>query len=135
MRMLPIVVTGLVLMGCAVQPAPLGPQPLDAQLGPTLNSAQIRSEMVGNTGSGMRTGTTSVWTIYVAPDGTIAGKSVVLADSGTWRVSDDGKFCMTWKVDWHGQEICQSVHKTGNTIQLHSMESLEEMTFAPGNKL
>jgi hypothetical protein len=135
MRMLPIVVTGLVLMGCSVKPAPLGPQPLDVKLGPTLDSAQIRSEMVGNTGSGTRTGTTSVWNVFVSPDGTIVGKSTVLADTGMWRISDDGKFCMTWKSDWHGQEICQSVHKAGAGIQLASPDSVEELIFTPGNKL
>jgi hypothetical protein len=131
MRMLPIVVVGLALAGCA-KPAPLGPQPLDVTLGPTMNPGQIRSEMVGNTGTGTRTGTTSYWTMSVAADGTLAGKSVLLADTGTWRISDDGKFCMTWKIDFGGREICQSVHRGGTAIQLASPDSVEEMTFKPG---
>ncbi len=136
MRMLPFVVVGLALAGCAVKPAPLGPQPLSVTLGPTLNAGNIRSEMVGNTGAGTRTGTTSIWSVYVAPDGTLAGKSPLLSDTGTWRISDDGKFCMTWKVDFHGQEVCQSVHRGGsNGIQLASMDSVEDLVFTPGNKL
>jgi len=135
MRMLPIVVTGLALMGCAVKPAPLGPSPFDAKLGPTLNPAQFQSVMVGNTGAGTRTGTTSIWTMYVSPDHTLVGKSLALADTGTWRVSDDGKFCMSWKVDFHSQETCQSAHQSGAAIQLASPDSVEELTFSPGNKL
>ena len=135
MRMLPIAVIGLALMGCSGKPAPLGPQPSDVTLGPTLNSGQIRSEIVGNTGVGTRTGTTSYWKLYVSPDGTLAGKSALLADTGTWRISDDGKFCMTWKIDFYAREICQSVHRGGTAIQLASPDTVEELTFTPGNNL
>jgi hypothetical protein len=133
--MLPFVVVGLALAACS-KPAPLGPQPLDVTLGPTLNSGQIRSEMVGNTGKGTRTGTTSIWNMYVAPDGTLIGKSPLLSDTGAWRISDDGKFCMTWKVDFHGQETCQSVHRGGsNGLQLASPDTVEELVFTPGNTM
>jgi hypothetical protein len=133
--MLPIVVVGLALAACS-PPAPLGPQPLSVTLGPALNADQIKSEMVGNTGSGTRTGTTAVWKMYVAPDGSLSGKSPLLTDTGTWRISQDGKFCMTWKVDFHGQEVCQSVHRGGtNGIQLASPDSVEDMVFTPGNSV
>ena len=135
MRMLPIAVVGLALAACT-PPAPLGPQPLNTTLGPALNAEQIRSEMVGNTGSGTRTGTTSIWNMYVASDGTLSGKSPLLSDTGTWRISSDGKFCMTWKADFHGQEVCQSVHRGGtNGIVLTSGDSVEDMVFTPGNKI
>jgi hypothetical protein len=135
MRMLLFVVVGLALAACS-KPAPLGPQPRDVTLGPSLNADQIRGEMVGNTGSGTRTATTSIWSMYVAPDGTLAGKLPVLTDTGTWRISDDGKFCMTWNVDFRGQEVCQSVHRGGTIgLKLASPDTVEELVFAPGNKL
>jgi hypothetical protein len=133
--MLPIVVVGLALAACNA-PAPLGPQPMSVTLGPALNADQIRSEIVGNTGSGTRTGTTSIWKMYVAADGSLSGKSPLLSDTGTWRISQDGKFCMTWKADFHGQEVCQSVHRGGtNGIQLASPDSVEDMVFTPGNSV
>jgi hypothetical protein len=133
MRLLPVACATLALTACAIEkPAPLGPQPVGAKLGPALTSSQIRDELVGNTGTGSRTGTTSRWSMYVGTDGTLVSKSLQPSDSGTWRISDDGKFCMTWKVEFQGEETCQSVHKGGAAVQLASPKSLEELTFLPG---
>jgi hypothetical protein len=135
-RTYPIVAAGVLLAACAIQkPAPLGPQPIAADLGPSLSAAEVRDEVVGNTGSGTRTGTTSKWSMYVAPDGRLASSSLQPPDTGRWRITDDGQFCATWQVTWDGREVCQRVHKQGIVMQFASPTSVEEMTFLPGNKL
>ena len=132
-RLLALTVAGLALAGCT-RPAPLGPQPT-SQLGPQLSAPQIAAEIVGNTGSGTRTATNATYSMYVAPDGTLQSKVFSRTDSGTWRITGDGLFCVRWQVDFDGQEVCQDVHKAGVAIQLHSPAMLQELTFLPGNRL
>lgn len=133
MRTLTLAAAGVVLAGCA-PPAPLGPQPT-SQLGPRLAAPEIAREIVGNTGTGQRTATNAPYSMYVAPDGSLASKVYTRTDSGTWRITGDGFFCTTWRVDFDGREVCHDVHKVGNTIELHSPTALEELVFAPGNRL
>jgi hypothetical protein len=133
MRTLALMIAGLALASCT-PPAPLGPQPT-WQLGPRLAAPEIASEMVGNTGTGRRTATNAPYSMYVAPDGTLASKVYTRTDSGTWRITGDGFFCTTWQVDFDGREVCHDVHKVGNTIELHSATALEQLIFAPGNRL
>src|SRR5260221_11710157 len=128
-----VVVAGLAAASCA-PPAPLGPQPT-AALGPRLSAPQIASEMVGNTGTGERTATNAPYSMYVAPDGTLASKIYARTDSGTWRITGDGFFCTIWRVDFDGRGVWHDVHKGGNTIECHSTTALEELVFAPGNQL
>src|SRR6185312_459484 len=92
MRFLQLMAVGIALVGCE-KPAPLGPQPTQ-RLGEQLNAAQIRQEMVGNTGTGHRTSTNSVYSMYVAPDGTLIEKLPTRTETGRWRITDDGHFCM-----------------------------------------
>jgi hypothetical protein len=126
-------VVSTVLADCA-PPAPLGPQPT-AQLGPRLSAPQIAAEMVGNTGTGSRTATNAPYQMYVAPDGTLASRIYDRTDSGVWRITGDGFFCATWRVDFDGKEVCHDVHKAGVAVQLHSPTALEVLTFVPGNRL
>jgi hypothetical protein len=133
MRTRILLLAGLALTACA-PPAPLGPQPT-FQLGPRLNAPQIAAEMVGNTGTGPRTATNALYSMYVAPDGTLASRIYQRTDTGTWRITGDGFFCTTWQVDFDGKEVCHDVHKVGAVIQLHSPTALEELTFVPGNRL
>ncbi len=128
-----VIVGGLAATGCT-PPAPLGPQP-NAQLGPRLSSPQIAAEMVGNTGTGVRTATNAPYQMYVAPDGTLASRIYDRTDSGTWRITGDDFFCTTWRVDFDGKEVCHDVHKAGVAIELHSPTALEQLTFVPGNHL
>jgi hypothetical protein len=134
MKKLTILAAGLLLVACT-KPAPLGPQPLATTLGPQLNAQQIRGEIVGNTGTGTRTGTTTKWSVYVAPEGTLAMTSAQPNDSGTYKITDDGHLCMTFKAAFDGREVCQTVHKAGTALQFASPRSVEELTFVPGNKL
>jgi hypothetical protein len=124
---------GLALAACT-PPAPLGPQPT-YQLGPQLNGPQIAAEIVGNTGTGPRTATNAPYSMYVAPDGTLVSRIYQRTDTGTWRITPDGLFCTTWRVDFDGREVCHDVHKAGVVVQLHSPTALEELTFVPGNHL
>jgi hypothetical protein len=133
MRSLALAIAAVVLASCA-PPAPLGPQPT-SQLGPRLAAPEIASEIVGNTGTGQRTATNAPYSMYVAPDGSLASKVYTRTDSGTWRITADGFFCTIWRVDFDGREVCHDVHKVGNTIELHSPTALEELIFAPGNRL
>ena len=128
-----LAIAGTVLAGCT-PPAPLGPQPT-SQLGPRLAAPEIAREIVGNTGTGQRTATNAPYSMYVAPDGSLASKVYSRTDSGRWRITSDGFFCTTWQVDFDGREVCHDVHKVGNTIELHSATALEELIFAPGNRL
>ena len=134
MRILTVLAASLLLVACA-KPAPLGPQPLGTTLGPQLDAQQIRGEIVGNTGTGTRTGTNTKWSLYVAPDGTLAMTSAQPNDTGTYKITDDGHFCMTFKVAFDAQEVCQTVHKAGTALQFVSPRSVAELTFVPGNKL
>lgn len=128
-----VVVAGLAAASCA-PPAPLGPQPT-AALGPRLSAPQIAAEMVGNTGTGVRTATNAPYSMYVAPDGTLASRIYNRTDSGTWRITGDDFFCTTWRADFDGKEVCHDVHKAGVAIELHSPTALEQLTFVPGNHL
>jgi hypothetical protein len=128
-----VLIAGLALAGCA-PPAPLGPQPT-YPLGLRLGAPQIAAEMVGNTGTGPRTATNALYSMYVAPDGTLASRIYTRTDTGTWRITGDGFFCTTWQVDFDGAEVCHDVHKAGIVVQLHSPATLEELTFVPGNHL
>lgn len=125
---------GLALAACTGAPAPLGPQPTDP-LGARLSAPELQTMVVGNTGSGPRTGTLSTWSIYVSPDGRLMGKSPTLTDTGTWQITPDGQFCMTWKVDFDGAPVCATAHRTGNAVQLAAPNARATMTFTPGNRL
>jgi hypothetical protein len=122
-----------VLGGCAAKPSPLGPQPA-AALGPELAAEQIRSEIVGNTGTGRRTGSEAPFSMYVAPDGTLLVKTPNGVETGQWRIADDGKWCASVPKTPAG-ETCQTVHKAGVAIQFAAPTAREELTFLPGNRL
>jgi hypothetical protein len=134
MRIASLIATGLVIAACSAPP-PLGPQPMNATLGPAMTAQEVRGEIVGNTGTGKRTGTNSNFTMYVNPDGTLEVSSPQPIDKGTWRITDDGLFCTKLPATYALEETCQSVHKAGAAVQLHSAHSLEEMTFLPGKKI
>jgi hypothetical protein len=133
MRMVLPILAAAALASCA-PPAPLGPQPTE-NVGVRLTSDQIRSEVVGNTGSGTRTSTRATISLYVAPDGSLIEVLPTRTETGRWRISDDGFFCQQYPIDFDGKEICFSVHKAGITIEFHSMEVLERLVFQAGKKI
>jgi hypothetical protein len=115
-------------------PRPLGPQPTDA-LGPALSAPQIQQALAGNTALGSRTGTMSTWGMYVAPDGRLAGRASSLGDSGEWRITPDGRFCMRWRVDWDGEELCQTVHRVNDTtVKLASPTTVQVLSVVRGER-
>src|ERR1700730_6612508 len=116
MKMRIFLLAGLGLTACA-PPAPLAPHPT-FQLGPRLGPPQIAAEMVGNTGTGPSTATNELYSMYVAPDGTLTSRIYQRSDTGTWRITGDGFFCTTWQVDFDGKEVCHDVHKVGAGTQL-----------------
>jgi hypothetical protein len=134
MRMLPFALVALSLTACA-RPDPLGPQPTARHVGPRLSADQVRTEMVGNTGHGDRTGTTTVFAMYVAPDGSLVTQTVGERKLGRWRISDNGEFCSIGAAATQPGEVCQSVHKEGDGVTLVSPHSVEQLVFAPGDKL
>src|SRR5258708_38575051 len=113
MRTLTLMIAGLALASCR-PPAPLGPQPT-WQLGPRLAAPEIASEMVGNTGTGQRTATNAPYSMYVAPDGTLASKIYARTDSGTWRITGDGFFCTIWRGRSDGRGGSHDAHKVANS--------------------
>src|SRR6476646_5948371 len=94
MRSLTFAIAAAALASCA-PPAPLGPQPT-SQLGPRLAAPEIARAIVGNTGTGQRTATNAPYSMYVAPDGSLASKVYTRTDSGTWRITADGFFYRIW---------------------------------------
>ena len=46
-------------------------------------------------------------------DGQIKSRSPDGSDTGVYRVSDDGKFCTTYKIFRGGNETCQDIYQTG----------------------
>jgi hypothetical protein len=137
----PLAILGLAALAAACTPTavdptpkPLGPSPVDA-LGPALNAAQIQQALVGNTGLGSRTGTMASWGMYVSPDGRLAGRGASSTDSGQWRITPDNLFCMRWRVDWDGQEICQTVHRVNDTtVKLASRDTVEVLSLVRGER-
>ncbi len=135
MNKLLALLTGLALAACAAgPPAPLGPQPTDP-VGMRLSAPELQNMVVGSTGTGTRTGTMSMWSMYVSPDGRLFGKSATLRDTGTWRITPDGQLCMQWQVDFDAQPTCVTAYRMGNAIQLATSDARAVLTFLPGNKL
>jgi len=57
---------------------------------------------------------------YRSPDGRIHVKSPSYEDFGTYRITDDGLFCSTYKKARNGQETCQTIWQTGpDTFEAH----------------
>ncbi len=134
MRMIPLAVVALSLTAC-VRPDPLGPQPTAQHTGPQLSADQIRSEMVGNTGRGDRTGTTTNFSMYVVPDGRLVTQTIGERRLGRWRISPNDEFCTIGADATEPGEVCQIVRKEGDGVALVSPRSVEQLVFAPGDKL
>jgi hypothetical protein len=121
----------LALAACAVQPAPLGP-PIVMSAAPGLTSAAIRDAIVGQTGVGTMSGSNIVYSMYVAPDGTALAKLPTGVDPGNWRLTEDGQWCVAWKLFRGGEEYCQRVYHEGAGYKFVNSNSQELLTFAPG---
>lgn len=90
----------------APEPGTVPPQTLDA--------AEVRSKLVGNTLLSL--GGTSAY-VQLAPDGHAGLRSArdPLQDNGTWRIDDKGQLCLRWQA---GAESCAAVTRTGSGYDL-----------------
>lgn len=134
MKALPVLLAAGALAACTTDPAPLGPPPT-SPMGVPLSSFQTRDELVNKTLSGTRTGTMTNWTFYVAPDGSLATRAATGIESGRWRILDNGQFCMTWQVDFGGQETCVVASRMGQIVQLSAPTFRAELQVLPGRQI
>lgn len=134
MKALPVLLAAGALAACAVDPAPLGPPPT-APMGVPFNSLQTRDELVNRTLTGVRTGTKIAWTFHVGADGSLATRTATGFENGRWRILDNGQFCMTWQVDFGGQETCLVASRMGQIVQLSAPTFRAEMQVLPGRQI
>jgi hypothetical protein len=124
------------LAACAdPQPAPLGPPVANNAAVPTLDAATVRSVIVGNTGSGPMSGSHVNFTMYVDADGTALTDLPTGVEHGSWRLTDDGQFCVRWQNYRAGQEYCQHVYRNGGGYKFADSSSEELLTFTPGKHI
>jgi hypothetical protein len=134
MKQLFACVTALGLAACAIQPAPLGP-PIVSSPGPSLTAAAIRDAVVGNTGTGTMSGSTIVYSMYVAADGTAQSRLPTGIDEGSWRLTNDDQWCAKWQRFRGGAEYCQRVYKDGDMYKFINSDSVELLSFAAGKRV
>jgi hypothetical protein len=118
---------------CA-QPAPLGP-PVGMSSGPGLSSNAIRDVVSGNTATGTMSASHIVYSMYLAADGTALAQLPTGVDEGTWRLTEDGQWCAKWKLFRAGTEYCQRVYPQGEGYKFANSNSVELLTFKPGNRI
>jgi hypothetical protein len=122
----------LLLAACANEPpAPLGP-PVQVPTGPGLSADEIRSQLVGKTGSGPISGSNATQLVYFAADGTGVLKIPAGTEQGKWRIAPEGQICETWERYRGGQEYCQRVYRQGDVYQLVNSNSVEVLRFVAG---
>jgi hypothetical protein len=108
-------VDSMVLAGDALRPlcTSAGPTPPAA---PPLTAAQIAADVVG------RAYTVGPSRITYTPDGHVYSRWPEGVDVGTWRITDDGRFCRTWHVSDGGRERCYVVRPTADGWRLDNPE-------------
>jgi len=133
MKTLFVCAAALALGACAAEPAPLGPS-IATSDAPGLSSAAILDVISGNTGVGTMSGSTVTYAMYVAPDGTAQARLPTGTDTGNWRLTSDGQWCVNWKLFRNGEEYCQRVYKDGKGYKFVNASSEELLVFAPGKR-
>lgn len=113
-------------------PAPLGPAVENDQTQPALSADQIKSLVVGNTGTGPISGSHITFKMYVAPDGTALADLPTGVENGAWRLTADGQWCVKWDHYRAAQEYCQRVYPDGGKYKFVDGTSEEIFTFEPG---
>jgi hypothetical protein len=123
----------LALGACVEKPAALGP-PIATSDAPGLSSAAILDVVNGNTGVGTMSGSNITYAMYIAPDGTAQTQLPTGIDTGNWRLTSDGQWCVNWKLFRNGEEYCQRVYRHGEGYKFVNGNSEELLTFAPGKR-
>src|ERR1700722_7911290 len=78
----------------------------------TLTAAEVRTALVGMTNYGTaKDGQPFV--SYIVPDGSIMIRGTGYADTGRYRILDDGRFCAQYRTIRNGAELCQPVVRVG----------------------
>ena len=62
------------------------------------------------------------WQLYLAPDGTIFGKSRKQFLLGTWTVKKDGQFCTRYPTARGGAENCYHAIAHDDGLQLRGVD-------------
>jgi predicted secreted protein len=80
--------------------------------------ASWRNLLSGNTATG-KTEKGSTWHVYHATDGTMLGRSTTRnnsesQDSGTWEITEEGKFCGRWRKWRGGSRDCFTMGRNGD---------------------
>ena len=132
-RTLCVALSVLAVAGCA-QPEPLGP-PIVVPAEAGLSAPALRDAIVGNTGTGMMSGSTVIYSMYVGPDGTALAKLPTGIDRGSWHITEDGQWCVRWQLYKGGREYCQRVYPEANAYRFVNTTSVEELAFAPGKRI
>jgi hypothetical protein len=117
-----LIVLGLALAAC--QTAPKGDK---------LSAAQVTQALVGNTAVG-RTAAGDDFAVYDGANGTAKIQMVKYNDVGTYRITEDGMWCVKWKA-FAGQESCAVIYRNGDTYQsvLPDGSLVSTYTIVPGN--
>lgn len=102
--------------------------------GPPLNAAALRSTLVGNTARGTTPGGAPFASFHAA-DGAMRFRGGGLNDSGVYRITEDGKWCSTWRTIRGGAEACQTVVPVGAEYRfiLPSGVASSTVRVVPGN--
>ena len=126
---LTVVVVGLTVAACQSGPSQTASQATSATP-PTVPQTQPVSHKLS--ADELRAMVSTPHTVYAAgtygpktiatyyADGHIKSRSPGGGDTGVYRVSDDGKFCTTYKTFRGGKENCQDIYQTGpNMYEAH----------------
>ncbi len=100
-----------------------------------LTAADWRALIAGNTATAKAADGTYFF-LYFSPDGRMDGKSGNSWDSGTWEVTEDGRYCRDWKKWLNGTRDCYAMNRLGNNrFHFKAIRKPYEYTFSllPGD--
>jgi hypothetical protein len=111
------------LAACASPPA-----------GRKLNASELTKAETNATAIG-RTDTNQDFAIYTAPDGTFAIKMVNVDDTGTYKITDDGRICLKYHKAFEAKEYCNTIYRDGQTYRAIGPDGtiFGTYTMTPGN--
>ena len=122
-RMTVPVASALLLVGAALAACQ------SASQGEKLSAAQLRSDMPNTTA----TSTKGNWVVYNGANGAATIKMAGKTDSGAYRVSDDGLWCLKFKSAFAGRELCDQIYKEGSVYRsVHRDGTEDTWTLTPG---
>ena len=109
----------------AVRPfcAPEGTLSAETPTGVPLTAADLRRETPGATFYGRD------WHLYMADDGRVFGAGTDdRVRLGTWRITDQGRFCARYIAHRDGSERCSTVTRDGDEYTIYPDQTWDEIT-------